>query len=85
MPSELKIFHTRKLLIIEKEKLPSVVNERLGERDVGIYVYHMSSFIIIMSFLILVCILMRLFIIGYVMSKLSILIAVNNSVSLVCD
>lgn len=85
MPSELRKFHTYKTLIIENVELPSVVNERLGGTDVGIvcsshvvFHYHHMSFN-------LVCILVHLFIIGYAMSKLFVLIEVNNSLSLFCD
>jgi hypothetical protein len=50
-----------------------------------LYVYHMLSFIIILWVFILVCILVHLLIIGYAMSKLFVLIAMNNSLNLVRD
>lgn len=51
MPSELITLHTYKTLVIENVELPSVVNGRLGDTDVGIVCsshvvchYHHMSF-----------------------------------------
>lgn len=85
LPSELRTFFTYKTLIIEKIELPSVVNERQGDTDVGIvclshvvFHYHHVSF----HFSLYIGAFINYWVCNV---KLFVLIAVNNSLNLVCD